>query len=136
MSFALHPQLVKDTAFVADLRVCRVLLMNHAAFPWLILVPRRESLRELHSLADEDFVHVMEEVRCVSRKLQQFTRADKMNVAALGNMVAQLHIHVVARFSTDAAWPNPVWNSGVVQHPYHEGQMHSLIKELQLVIAQ
>lgn len=134
MSFTLHPQLAGDTAQVADLAVCRVLLMNHAAFPWLILVPMREGLRELHELEDADFTLAMDEVRRVSRALQQFTKADKMNIGALGNMVPQLHIHVIARLRTDAAWPNPVWNSGVAQVAIADGKMQSFINDLQRLI--
>lgn len=115
--------------------MCRVLLMNHAAFPWLVLVPMRDGLSELYELDTQDYALAAEEIRCVAQAFQQFTRADKMNVAALGNMVPQLHIHVVARFALDAAWPNPVWNSGVSQKPYNSEKISDLINSLQLVIS-
>lgn len=109
MAFALHPQLACDTVLVGDFTCCRVLLMNNPNFPWLILVPRREKLRELFDLSHADYDTVMQEIRHVSEKVAEHTRADKMNIAALGNMVPQLHIHIIARFKTDLAWPKPVW---------------------------
>ena len=110
--FALHPRLAADTLPVGDLPLCRVLLMHDARFPWLILVPRRPDLREITDLPAEERALLMEEIAAASRALQAETGADKLNVGALGNVVAQLHIHVVARFAADAAWPGPVWGSG------------------------
>lgn len=132
--FSLHPQLAKDCAFVADLAVCRVLLMRHAQFPWLILVPMREGVREIYELSEDDYTTAMKELRQVAQKLQHFTRADKMNVAALGNMVPQLHFHVIARFMVDAAWPQPVWNSGVTNVEYTDEKLAILIDDLQRLI--
>lgn len=107
--FNLHPQLTQDTHFVTDLPLCRVLLMNEARYPWLILVPRRESLREIHELLPADRQQLWEESDHVSRVLTALSQPDKLNIAALGNIVPQLHIHHIARFQTDAAWPAPVW---------------------------
>ncbi len=110
--FALHPRLAADTFLVGDLPLCRVLLMRDARFPWLILVPRRPDQREFTDLPAAERALLMEEIALASRALQAETGADKLNVGALGNVVAQLHIHVVARFAGDAAWPGPVWGSG------------------------
>lgn len=132
--FMLHPQLAADCVHVTDMDVCRVMLMNNARFPWLVMVPMRAGIRELHELADEDFSLVMQEVRRVSQAFGSFTKADKMNVAALGNMVAQLHIHVVARFVVDAAWPQPVWNSGVSGEAYTAERLAVLLNDLHEVI--
>lgn len=118
MDFTLHPTLAADTFLIGDLPICRVLLMNNSHFPWLILVPRREGLRELFDLGDVDYHVAMEEVRFVSQQFRELTGAFKMNVAALGNMVPQLHIHVIARFENDAAWPAPVWNSTLATTVY------------------
>ena len=107
--FNLHPQLAQDTHFVTDLPLCRVLLMNEARYPWLILVPRRENLREIHELLPADRQQLWEESDHVSRVLTALFQPDKLNIAALGNIVPQLHIHHIARFQTDAAWPAPVW---------------------------
>ncbi len=130
MSFTLHPQLEKNTFFVGDLPLCRVLLMNNQQFPWLISVPRRETIRELFELAQEDYQIAMNEVRFISEQFAAFTKADKMNVAALGNMVPQLHIHIIARYKNDTAWPNPVWNSGVPVSPYDTEKVEQLIHKL------
>lgn len=109
--FTLHPQLAKDTLPLLDLQLCRVLLMKDATYPWVILVPRRDGLREMHQLTEMDQQTLMREITHTSAKLQAAFDADKMNVAALGNMVPQLHIHVIARFEGDAAWPGPVWGA-------------------------
>ncbi|MFD2207706.1 HIT domain-containing protein [Kiloniella antarctica] len=109
MTFALHERLEADTLFITDLAHSRVLLMNDSQYPWLILVPRYQGLRDLHDLSPNKLAEVMEEVRKVSEVLVQDFRAYKVNVAALGNMVPQLHIHVVARFENDPAWPGPIW---------------------------
>jgi len=108
--FALHPGLAADAIEIARWPLSRVMLMNDGRFPWLILVPERPSLREIHDLAATDRAILIEEVARASRLLQDCLKADKINVAALGNRVPQLHIHVIARFVGDATWPNPVWS--------------------------
>src|ERR1700731_2755134 len=108
--WSLHSQLAADTARVCDLALSRLLAMNDANFPWLILVPRRAGASEIIDLGDEQ-VLLMDELALVSRALRDETRCDKLNVAAIGNMVPQLHIHVVARRKDDAAWPKPVWGA-------------------------
>ena len=113
-SFTLHPRLAADTHLIGDLPLCRVLLMNDARFPWLILVPRRAGLHELADLAIADSAALMDEVRLSSRALRDLHSSDRVNVAAIGNIVDQLHIHVVSRATTDAAWPGPVWGQGSV----------------------
>ena len=111
-TFELHPRLGVDTIFVADWALCRVLLMNDARFPWLILVPRNSGLRDFDDVAGADKACFYAEIELASKTLREVTSAKKMNVAALGNMVPQLHVHVVARFSNDEAWPAPVWGVG------------------------
>ncbi len=110
--FTLHPKLEADTKQVLDLPLCRVRLMNDARFPWLILVPRRPDVREIHALDPADRFQLMEESCGCAAALERDVGALKMNVAALGNMVPQLHVHVIARFEEDAAWPGPVWCIG------------------------
>jgi diadenosine tetraphosphate (Ap4A) HIT family hydrolase len=117
MTFALHERLAADTLFVADLALCRVLLMNDRRFPWLILVPRRADLRDFDEVASADKPAFLSEIDRASSVLRAATGAGKMNVAALGNMVPQLHVHVIARFRQDAAWPKPVWGVGEAE-PY------------------
>jgi diadenosine tetraphosphate (Ap4A) HIT family hydrolase len=127
--FSLHPRLAADTRPVTDLPLCRVLLMNDRTYPWLILVPRRPDIREMHRLTGPDQAQLLVELMTVSRVLETHTGALKMNVAALGNMVPQLHIHVVARFEGDAAWPAPVWGK-VPAVPYDEAAAAALIHTL------
>lgn len=113
MSFTLHPQLEADTVLVGDLPLCRVLLSGRfSQYPWLILVPRRQGIKEISDLHPNDLPTLWEEVMKVHDALRALTKADKMNVAALGNVVPQLHVHVIARFKTDEAWPKPVWGVG------------------------
>ncbi|TXH38528.1 MAG: HIT domain-containing protein [Rhodospirillaceae bacterium] len=107
--FALHPQLVQDTLTITDWPLCRVLRMNDTAYPWLILVPRRADCREITDLANTERHQLMDEISQASDALQQDCNPTKINVGALGNMVPQLHIHVIARFAGDPAWPKPVW---------------------------
>jgi diadenosine tetraphosphate (Ap4A) HIT family hydrolase len=110
--FTLDPKLAADTVFVADWPLCRVLLMDDARFPWLILVPRRADLVELDDLAPGEQVRLLSEINQAIAMLRNVARCDKLNVGALGNIVRQLHVHVVARREGDAAWPGPVWGSG------------------------
>ncbi len=112
MEWSLHPQLAQDTVPVGDLALTRVLLTNDANFPWLILVPRRSGLTELIDLEENAQVQLLGEVAAAARVLKSITACDKLNIAALGNQVPQLHVHVIARRHSDAAWPKPVW--GVV----------------------
>ncbi len=107
--FQLHPNLLADTVLVCDLPLCRVLLMDDANWPWLILVPRRAGLRELLDLSREDRIALIDEIDLASRLLQARYEPDKLNIAALGNQVEQLHVHVIARSRNDPAWPSPVW---------------------------
>jgi diadenosine tetraphosphate (Ap4A) HIT family hydrolase len=132
--FAIHPQLASDSIPIGDLPVCRVLLMNNRHFPWLILVPRREGLRELFDLQPEDYKAVMGEVRHSAERFARLTSAHKMNVAALGNMVPQLHIHIIARKTDDASWPQPVWNAGVKAEPYQADAAAILIDNVKKLL--
>ncbi|GBU17190.1 MULTISPECIES: HIT family protein [Methylobacterium] len=110
--FSLDPRLAADTVPVGDLPLCSVLMMDDRRFPWLVLVPRRLGLREVTDLSEDDARLLWEETRLAARVAQALWRPDKVNVASLGNVVGQLHMHVVARFASDAAWPGPVWGHG------------------------
>jgi diadenosine tetraphosphate (Ap4A) HIT family hydrolase len=110
-SFTLHPQLAQDTIHVGDLALSRVLLMNDANYPWLILVPRRGGLTEIIERQANEQTQLMGEIDAAARVLKAATECEKLNIAALGNMVAQLHVHVIARSHSDAAWPKPVWGA-------------------------
>ena len=117
MTFALHEKLAADCEDLGDMALCRVLLMRDHRFPWTILVPRIAGLRDFHDLPREQALTLFDEVGHVSRALVDAFRAEKINVAALGNQVPQLHVHVIGRYAADAAWPGPVWNAGVVEEP-------------------
>jgi diadenosine tetraphosphate (Ap4A) HIT family hydrolase len=108
-TFALHPQLAADGLLLADWPLSQVLRMNDAAYPWLILVPRLTGAREIIDLSAADRVRLMDEIAWASQALKDLHRPDKINVGALGNMVPQLHVHVLGRFKDDPAWPKPVW---------------------------
>jgi diadenosine tetraphosphate (Ap4A) HIT family hydrolase len=110
IGWSLHPQLAADTVPVCDLALSRLLAMNDANFPWLILVPRRAGVSEIIDLGADQTL-LMDELALVSRALKEETRCDKLNVAAIGNVVPQLHVHIVARRKDDAAWPKPVWGA-------------------------
>lgn len=127
--FALDPRLAADTVPVAKLQLCRVLLMRDQRFPWLVLVPEREDLKELHDLTHADQRQIMNEVARASRVLERLFRPDKINVGALGNVVPQLHVHVVARKKEDPAWPAPVWGHGEKQ-PYDEAGLLVRLRRL------
>ena len=129
MTFELHPALARDTLPVASLGLCELLLMNDARYPWCILVPRVPGISEWHHLPDPDQVRLLTEIRQVSEVLETLPGITKLNVGALGNIVKQLHVHVLGRHPEDAAWPGPVWGRGSAQ-PYARGAADGLIQRL------
>ena len=128
-AFTLDSRLAADTVAVTDLPLSAVRLMNDATYPWLILIPRREGAVEIVDLAPQDRAQLMEEIATVSGVLRGLTHCDKLNVAALGNMVPQLHVHVIGRFAGDPAWPGPVWGKAPAQ-PYGEAPREGFIAAL------
>ncbi len=128
--FRLHGQLEKDAASVCDLPLTRILLFNDARFPWLMLVPRIEGAREIYSLSRFARATLMEEIALASGVLERVFKPDKINVGALGNIVEQLHVHVIGRFKHDAAWPGPVWGFPGRQ-PYLPDALSDRLKTLQ-----
>jgi diadenosine tetraphosphate (Ap4A) HIT family hydrolase len=126
--WSLHPQLRDDTALVCDLPLSRLLVMNDASFPWLILVPRRAGLSDIIDLGRE-LPMLTNELALVSRALKDETRCDKLNVAAIGNLVPQLHIHIVARRKDDALWPKPVWGAAPPQ-PYDSAALDRFVRAI------
>lgn len=126
--FELDPQLERDCFFTADLPLCRLLLLNDANYPWYILVPRVADARELYQLTLEDQQQYLYESSKLAGLMQAQFQADKMNIAALGNVVSQLHIHHIARFESDACWPKPVWGSIPAKH-YAEAKAELIMEE-------
>ena len=133
-AFTLHPRFAADTIALGDWPLCRLLMMNDARFPWVILVPAGPDLREIHDLPPPERATLIEETARASALMQQAFKADKMNVAALGNQVPQLHIHIIARFAADPAWPNPVWGRGTAR-PMSEAEKTERIRLLQPLLA-
>ena len=127
--WSLHPQLAHDTVPAGDLPLARVLLTNDANYPWLILVPRLPGLVELIDLEENAQVQLLGEIAATARALKTITRCDKLNIAALGNQVAQLHVHVIARRPNDPAWPKPVWGAKSPL-PYEQPKLHALLEAL------
>jgi len=109
--FALHPVLAADTVEITTWDLCQLRLMKDANYPWLVLVPARNGITGMHQLAASDGATLMTEITRASDLLEKAHKPDRINVAALGNMVPQLHVHVIARFETDPAWPGPVWGA-------------------------
>jgi diadenosine tetraphosphate (Ap4A) HIT family hydrolase len=128
-NFALDPRLQHDTRHVATLELCDVLLMNDTRFPWLVLVPRQPGLVEICDLPAEQQALLWREVNQASQALGEVQRFDKLNLGALGNIVRQLHVHVVGRSEGDAAWPGPVWGSGPAT-PYEDAPLQARLAAL------
>ncbi|MGA9854941.1 MAG: HIT domain-containing protein [Gammaproteobacteria bacterium] len=123
--FELHPQLVKDTHALGRFTLCQLLLMNDSQYPWFILVPERENIRELHELDDDGRQQLWNESALLSRTLTELFKPDKLNIAALGNQVPQLHVHHIVRYTHDSAWPTPVWGK-LPPKPYYSAELYKL----------
>ncbi|MEW5839041.1 MAG: HIT domain-containing protein [Pseudomonadota bacterium] len=128
--FELHPRLAADTIEVGELELCKLLLMNDAHYPWLVLVPRRAGVREIFQLARADQHLLLAESSMLAERMQLHFAAHKMNLAALGNLVPQLHIHLIARHTHDLAWPAPVFGLHPAQ-PYTDDELQKLRTILQ-----
>jgi diadenosine tetraphosphate (Ap4A) HIT family hydrolase len=128
-AWSLHSRLKEDTIDIGDLPLSRVLVIKDAHYPWLLLVPRRPEIVEIIDLDEVEQAQLMTEISRVARALKDVTKCEKLNIAALGNMVPQLHIHIIARRSSDAAWPRPVW--GVMPpHPHDTDEVQRFISAL------
>ena len=133
--FKLAPRLAADTFLVGEAPLSQVLLMNDARYPWLILVPRRADVTEPFELSEADQAQLLQESMRLGEAMKAHFAADKINIAALGNQVAQLHVHHIARFHTDDAWPGPVWGVGS-SVPYQEAALDTLMDDLWSVLQQ
>jgi Diadenosine tetraphosphate (Ap4A) hydrolase and other HIT family hydrolases len=124
--FMLDKRIAGVTVHALDLPVSRVLVMDDARYPWLVLVPRRPHLCELHELEPADRIMVIEEIAMAASQLKALTKCHKINVANLGNQVPQLHIHIIARNESDPAWPGPVWGQGAAV-PYEPKALEDFV---------
>ena len=125
----LHEQLKKDCYVLGNFELCSLLLLNDANYPWFILVPMREHITELHQLSDNDQQQLLKASIHFSRCLEDVFQPDKLNIAALGNVVPQLHIHHIARYKNDACWPAPVWGAAEAI-PYDEGGLADITSRI------
>lgn len=126
----LDVRLEESSTFVTDLDLCQVRLSHNARFPWALLIPKAEGITEIIDMPPASQLRLMMEISLTSRIMRKLFSPDKLNVAALGNVVPQLHVHVIARYKDDEAWPNPVWNSGI-ESAYENGELEKRISLLQ-----
>jgi diadenosine tetraphosphate (Ap4A) HIT family hydrolase len=129
-SFVLDSRLADSSFFIEDWELCRVALKNDKTWPWLYLVPRRANIREIYELTAADQTLLIQEISWASKALQTVYQPEKINVAALGNMVPQLHVHVFARFKNDPAWPKPVWAVQLDEISYTDAERNTHIEKL------
>ncbi len=122
MTFQLHPRLKQDCIAIGRFELCRLLMMNDSQYPWFILVPERADMHEIYQLSKTERQLLTEESSYLAENLAALYQADKMNIAAIGNIVPQLHIHHIVRYQTDKAWPAPVWGK-FDAIPYTEQQI-------------
>ncbi|MCB8821702.1 HIT family protein [Microvirga rosea] len=134
MTFQLDSRLDGDTIPIGDLPLSSVLLLNDARFPWFVLVPRVPDVSEFTDLTDEQAVQLMDEIRIATRVMMELSKPDKVNVGALGNIVTQLHVHVIGRYRSDPAWPGPVWGHGT-KTPYPAHAVTALIERASALFA-
>jgi diadenosine tetraphosphate (Ap4A) HIT family hydrolase len=132
--FVLDPQLARDTHFIGDMPLGRVLLMNDANYPWLILVPRHPGAVEIVDLDEDQRTQLMSEIALLAQVLKDVSACHKINIAAIGNGVPQLHVHVVARHLGDTAWPRPVWGL-LPPRPYDQAERDRLLQAIRREIA-
>ncbi len=133
--FEVAAQLTNDSISLGDFPLSRLLLCNDANYPWFILVPRREGVREIFELSEADQHQLLWESSYLSQKLNQGFNADKMNVAALGNQVPQLHLHHIVRYCNDPAWPGPVWGKTAMV-PYTQSELANMKQRVELLLAE
>lgn len=132
--FALHPQLAKDCIEIVDLPLCKLLLCNDSNYPWFILVPKVKNATDIYLLSDDQQQQLFKESKILSEVIMTEFKGDKLNVAAIGNMVPQLHVHHVVRYKSDISWPKPIWG----QHPlenYTASECDSLIKNIKFQLS-
>ncbi|MEZ0169588.1 HIT domain-containing protein [Microvirga sp. TS319] len=135
MMFQLDSRLEADTLPIGDLTLSSVLLLNDARFPWFVLVPRLPNVSEFTDLSDADYARLAQEIRIATKVMLALSKPDKVNVGALGNIVTQLHVHVIGRFRSDPAWPGPVWGHGT-RTPYPDHAATALIERAAVLFAE
>ena len=132
--FQLHPQLVQNSIPVGEFELSNLLIHRDANYPWFILVPKKPDITEIYHLLNQERMQLMRESCLLAEAMVKLFMPDKINIAALGNMVSQLHVHHVARYKNDASWPNPVWGAAP-QAEYKENKLQLRIKSMGLSLA-
>ncbi len=127
----IHPQLLNDCKTLGRFTLCHLLITLDANYPWFILVPDRDSIKEIYQLNRDDQAQLLNESSLLSERIMQVYKGDKLNVAALGNQVPQLHVHHIVRYRDDPAWPTPVWGK-IAPKPYSETELEHLLSKLEL----
>lgn len=130
VAFVLDHRLEESSFFVADWPLCRLCLKNDKTFPWLYLVPRRENVREIYDLSPQDQQQLVSEISKAAAAINALYTPDKINTAALGNMVPQLHVHIFGRYTHDAAWPKPVWAVDIPETAYTDAEKNVEIQKI------
>lgn len=133
MSFQLHPRLQQDSLAVGQFNLSELRLINDSQYPWFILVPKRTDISEIYQLSAPEQQQLQQESSLLAKTLADLFNADKMNIAAIGNMVPQLHIHHIVRYKTDIAWPAPVWGKFDAV-PYNKQQAEEIIDRLKMAL--
>lgn len=133
MTFTLHPDLARDGIPVGKFPLCQVLLINDSNFPWFVLVPQRDGIRDPIDLSETDYNQLWIESRIFSAAIMKIFEGEKLNVAALGNMTPQLHVHHIVRFSTDSAWPAPIWGGELKAYSADEiAEIRNRLRDFQI----
>ena len=131
MDFIVDKRIEASSAFIIDSYLSRIFVKNDKNYLWFILVPREDNIQEIFQLEAKNRIILMEEISQLAQLISLESKADKINVGALGNIVSQLHVHIVARFSNDYAWPHSIWQPGIQPNAYEPNQFSHLIKEWQ-----
>jgi diadenosine tetraphosphate (Ap4A) HIT family hydrolase len=134
LEFELHPQLAQDCIPLGEFPLCSLLLINDANYPWFVLVPRRAGVSDIYHLSSDDQVQLMYESCFLAQNLADAFAARKMNVASLGNMVPQLHVHHIVRFENDPAWPGPVWGK-LPARSYTDEEVQDIRQKVQTLMS-
>lgn len=137
MTFQLNKTLEADSKFIMDIQLCQVRIINNSNFPWIILVPKLEGIVEITDLDDTEYDQLNKEIRLIARAMQHELVPDKLNIATIGNIVSQLHVHVIARYKNDALFPKPVWGHEPVKYQDEklEDRINSLRKAIELQVS-
>ncbi len=132
--FEIDIRLKESNYLISKLDLCSVYLSKNANFPWFVLIPERSDIIELFDLTDKDQKILIEEINKITKIVKKYFIADKINIATLGNVVPQMHVHVIARYKNDIAWPGPIWNSNIKEIHYEDKVLDKIIKDISKII--